>query len=66
MTQKSAQLLEAYKKKTGMTQQRLADLFEVNRRSIIKYLQGTNIHPRVAERMEKYTRGHLKSEDLIK
>lgn len=65
MTEKSAQILNRYKHTTGLTSDKLCYLFSISRRSIVKYLQGAPIHPKVAYRIEQVTHGELKAIDLI-
>lgn len=66
MSQNSAQLLREYLTETGMRQEDLAKLFSISRTSIWKYLKGSNVHPLVASRIEKATRGKLKAHILLK
>ena len=66
MTQKSALILREYMRTCGLNQRKTAEFFEVATYSIRKYLNGHNIHPRVAERMEKTTKGVLKAYRLVK
>ena len=56
--------IRQYLNEKGLTQAVFASICKIGAMSIYSYLQGTNIHPKNAYKIEKYTRGEILFEDL--
>ena len=56
--------LKEYLREKNLTQKQFAYLCKIHPGSLNIYLQGTNIHPKIAYKIEKYTRGEILFEDL--
>ena len=61
---KSKDKLKEYLREKKLTQKQFASLCKIHPGSVNIYLQGCNIHPKIAHKIEKYTRGELLFEDL--
>lgn len=65
MSQQSARIIKFYLTSNSITVKEFARKTHLSHTSIHKFLNGTNIHPISARKIEKYTRGAISSKDLL-
>lgn len=56
--------IKKYLNEKNLTQRAFSSICKIDPMSVCNYLQGTNIHPKIAMKIEKYTRGEISYEDL--